>query len=305
MKVARIEIFGFKSFLDRLILPIQPGLTGVVGPNGCGKSNIVDALRWVLGETRASSLRGTSLEDVIFNGTEKLRPLGLAEVTLTLKASERDFFSDLLVSLGRTQEQVPELVLGAALDSGSALEVAAPDTQPAEHGTLVRSGRPNLRVISGALDPQHQPESSEPSLDESMPENELLESGATPELEAPPETAMLTRYAWLKSVEEVQITRRLYRSGESEFFINRVPCRLKDIKELFRVAGLGARAYTIVAQGEVSRIVTSRPEERRLIIEEAAGVTGFRDKIAAANRRLEETATNISRIEDVIKEVTR
>ena len=93
----------------------------------------------------------------------------------------------------------------------------------------------------------------------------------------------------LKSVSEVQVTRRLYSSGESEFFINRVPCRLKDLKEFFRAIGLGARAYTIVAQGEVSRIVTSKPEERRLMIEDAAGVLGFRDKIASANRRLKET----------------
>ena len=96
MQVVRLEIFGFKSFMDRLVLPLEQGVTGVVGPNGCGKSNIVDALRWILGETRARNLRGGVLEDVIFNGTDKLRPLGLAEVSLTLRSSSQDFFADLL-----------------------------------------------------------------------------------------------------------------------------------------------------------------------------------------------------------------
>ena len=95
MRVSRIEIFGFKSFMDRIVLPLDGGVTGVVGPNGCGKSNIVDALRWVLGETRASALRGGVLEDVIFNGTAKLRPLGLAEVTVSVRASGENFFADL------------------------------------------------------------------------------------------------------------------------------------------------------------------------------------------------------------------
>src|SRR5262249_3044870 len=98
MRVTRLEVFGFKSFMERLVLPLEGGVTGVVGPNGCGKSNIVDALRWVLGESKASNLRGGSLEDVIFNGTDKLRPLGLAEVTLTLRASEEGFFGDLTSS---------------------------------------------------------------------------------------------------------------------------------------------------------------------------------------------------------------
>ncbi len=345
MRITRLEVFGFKSFLEKLVLPMEAGITGVVGPNGCGKSNIVDALRWVLGETRASNLRGGTLEDVIFNGTDKLRPLGLAEVTLSLRASRKDFFEDLTVpfpelknlpgllaaseptkdtenGLENDDENIPsskkpvnesdggtvppiESVL-AELDEAVAAQV--------EPGTI---GRPQLTVIDGALSKT----SVEVDLDASSVSAEALavQDGQNigndiakeeskqeySEDEIEQAQVMLTRFAWLKAVEEVQVTRRLYRSGESEFFINRVPCRLRDLKDLFRVIGLGARAYTIVAQGEVSRIVTARAEERRQIIEEAAGVSGFRDKIAASKKRLDETSVNISRLEDVIKEVQR
>ncbi|MFM1848079.1 MAG: hypothetical protein RL417_1553 [Pseudomonadota bacterium] len=297
MRVSRIEIFGFKSFMDRLVLPLEGGVTGVVGPNGCGKSNIVDALRWVLGETRASSLRGGVLEDVIFNGTDKLRPLGLAEVTLTLRSNEANFFADL----------VSPALEAEFLAADVAIEEAdAPITPvtPEEGGVgeslptaaeEVSAERPKLTVIEGALSESVGAAESPQQASAEAPAEE--KEGVSPTL--------LTRFGWLKSVNEVQITRRLYRSGESEFFINRVACRLKDLKDLFRAVGLGARAYTIVAQGEVSRIVTAKPEERRLIIEEAAGVLGFRDKIGAASRRLEETGINISRLDDLEKEVGR
>ena len=317
MHVTRLEIFGFKSFLEKLTLPVEAGITGIVGPNGCGKSNIVDALRWVLGETKASSLRGGVLEDVIFNGTDKLRPLGLAEVSITLRASDKDVFSDLLCSLAAANEQLREIApaaLPAAVAStGFSAERGADETRPSdgeaeresEQGSSPARPRPQLVVISGA-------QAEEAGRKTAVEEGRTAAQNSTEESDRPQPAAddedagaVLTRFAWLRSVEEVQITRRLYRSGESEFFINRVPCRLRDIKDLFRVVGLGARAYTIVAQGEVSRIVTARPEERRLIIEEAAGVSGFRDRIATSTRRLEETSVNVSRLDDVIKEVSR
>lgn len=254
MRVSRLEVFGFKSFMERLLLPLDGGLTAVVGPNGCGKSNIVDAIRWVLGETKASALRGTTLEDVIFNGTETQRPLGLAEVTITVRAASNDLFDD--------------ASRGIQIDLSTEVLVEEVD----------------------------EVDSSDASLEE--PTGEMSEEIPTPE-------QILTRYEWLKNTAEVQITRRLYRSGESEFFINRVPCRLKDIKELARVLGIGARAYTIIAQGEVARIVSAKPEERRSIIEEAAGVTGLRDKIAETNRRLVETGNNLIRLEDIEKELRR
>lgn len=256
MRVSRLEIFGFKSFMERLLLPLDGGLTAVVGPNGCGKSNIVDAIRWVLGETKASALRGTTLEDVIFNGTETQRPLGLAEVTITIRAASNNLFND--ASRGIQIDLLTEVFV--------------------EEGDEV--------------------DGSDLSLEEPESLGEMSEEIPTPE-------QILTRYEWLKNTAEVQITRRLYRSGESEFFINRVPCRLKDIKELARVLGIGARAYTIIAQGEVARIVSAKPEERRSIIEEAAGVTGLREKIAETNRRLVETGNNLIRLEDIEKELRR
>ncbi len=303
MRVSRIEIFGFKSFMERLNLPLNSGITGVVGPNGCGKSNVVDALRWVLGETNARNLRGTVSEDVIFNGTEKLRPLGLAEVTITLKASGSDFFS----SMASPSSEAESLSLGDDVDS--VLKAIDRKNDSAE------------QMAAEALDLKDQPENA----DEPGIEGKENEEGARPKLtviegrkghpvtEPLPEVAssitatdaLANRFSWLKSASEVQITRRLYRSGESEYFINRVACRLRDITDLCRAVGLGARTYTIVAQGQVARIVSAKPEERRTILEEAAGVLGFRDKIAAANRRLKETDINVERLTDVINEVSR
>jgi chromosome segregation protein len=363
MRVTRLEIFGFKSFLEKLTLPLEAGFTGVVGPNGCGKSNIVDAIRWVLGETRASQLRGGTLEDVIFNGTDKLRPLGLAEVTLTLRSANQDFFSEIVGILTRQgnqfaavlaeepgrepqdsvseldggareapegaafqdeidSEAVPRLtVIDGRKDSGRSSDSASPGQQgltvldgganieadPQEMMNLVAEVSPTEGEIA-ALSVGPEEAAGQPGQED---EAAQLESGQTDagQLEdaCDEEYARkaVARFGWLRNVQEVQVTRRLYRSGESEFFINRVPCRLKDIKELFRLCGIGARAYTIVAQGEVGRIVTSRPEERRLIIEEAAGVAGFREKISAASRRLEETNQNLLRLEDIAKEVQR
>ncbi len=333
MRVARLEVFGFKSFMDRLVLPLESGITGVVGPNGCGKSNIVDALRWVLGESRASQLRGGILEDVIFNGTDKLRPLGLAEVTITLRATERDFFSD-LVSPEREAELlaeaagIEELNASDCANNGTANNGPAnnnpanqssadqspttensPISESAEQSAESSTQRPKLTVISGALSEEKVTEQAAelvieqaPTTANPEPESQAQQKSAAGEAA---HASMLSRYSWLKSVTEVQVTRRLYRSGESEYFINRVPCRLKDLKDFFRAIGIGARAYTIVAQGEMTRIISAKPQERRLILEEAAGVLGFRDRIASAGRRLEETTINISRIDDVVKEVTR
>ena len=247
MRVSKIEIFGFKSFMDRLVLNLDEGITGVVGPNGCGKSNIVDAIRWVLGETRAKNLRGGVLEDVIFNGTDELRPLGLAEVSLTVEADGKHFLED-LVSQDLEADQMTQQT----------------DVVEGEEASAGASAASQYAVGS-----------------------------------------LLEKYSWLKSASEVQVTRRLYRSGESEFFINRVQCRLKDMKDFFRAIGLSAKGYTIVAQGEVSKIVTSKPEQRRRFLEEAAGVQGFRERINSTESRLKETNQNLERIDDIIHEVSR
>jgi chromosome segregation protein len=311
MKVARIEVFGFKSFMERLLLPLEGGITGVVGPNGCGKSNVVDALRWVLGETRASQLRGGTLEDVIFNGTDSLRPLGLAEVTITLRADGNALLDDLV-----SPQVEAELVASGELEQG---ELTQEEERP--RLTVIRGGalgergdedglklEDNLGIAEGG---QETFDDAQEILDDSEQGLEVLdESGSQDEMptktnEKRRSASLISRFHWLASVSEVQVTRRFYRSGESEFFINKVQCRLKDLKDLFRAVGLGARAYTIVAQGEVGRIVTAKPADRRMILEEAAGVVGFRDKIAEATRRLADTSQNILRLQDVIGELER
>lgn len=315
MKVARIEVFGFKSFMERLILPLEGGITGVVGPNGCGKSNVVDALRWVLGETRASQLRGGTLEDVIFNGTDSLRPLGLAEVTITLRADGHALLDDLV-----SPQIEAELVASGELESSES-ELSEVEDRSSDSSVIDKDeDRPRLTVIRGGMldgrddedagAPEHFTESGgegQTQLSESAEQEVVLSEGDEPSRTSDKRrsASLISRFHWLASVSEVQITRRFYRSGESEFFINKVPCRLKDLKDFFRAVGLGARAYTIVAQGEVGRIVTAKPADRRMILEEAAGVVGFRDKIAEASRRLADTSQNILRLQDVAAELER
>ena len=319
MRVERLDIFGFKSFMERLVLPLESGITGVVGPNGCGKSNIIDALRWVLGETRASSLRGDTLEDVIFNGTESFRPLGLAEVSLVIRADKGTLFQDLLSYYEQTE--AANVVEPGAQENVAAVESSATPS--------LLSGTPENTdqiEVAGATDESAQEVSSSEERGEGaeqVAEGEGVVAEA-PEQVAPQKPARieiagevvtgdflsdirasLSKYSWLQSVTEVQVTRRLYRSGESEFFLNKVPCRLKDIKEFFRVVGLAARGYTIIAQGEIGRIITAKPDDRRIVIEEAAHIAGFREHMNAVSKRVDDTNAQVVRLDDVIKEVTR
>ena len=204
MRIQRLDITGFKSFVDRAVFTFDTGITGVVGPNGCGKSNVVDAIRWVMGEQSAKNLRGRGMEDVIFSGSETQPPLSMAEVSLTFAVDPHD-----------------------------------------------------------ALAPQ---------------------------------------YAGLA---EITVTRRLFRSGESEYLINRTHCRLLDIVELFLGTGVGKSAYSIIEQGRVGLIVSSKPEDRRAFIEEAAGVTKYKSRRRAAERKMEATEANLLRVADLVGELEK
>ncbi len=203
MRIKSLEIAGFKSFVDKVVLVFQPGISGIVGPNGCGKSNVVDAMRWAMGEQSPRRLRGKGMEDVIFAGSEARAPVGMAEVVLSF-------------------------------DNAA--------------GT------------------------------------------------APPAYAA---YA------EIQISRRLYRSGESEYLINKVPCRLRDVQDFFRDTGIGTKGYTIVEQGQIAGIVSAKPEERRSLIEEAAGIGKYKVRRQEAERKIEGTEQNLVRVSDVLGEIRR
>lgn len=203
MKLKALEVVGFKSFVDRLHLHFPEGITTIVGPNGCGKSNIVDAVLWAIGERSAKHLRGRLMEDVIFNGTDGRKPLGMAEVNLTF-----------------TNE------------------------------------------------------------DGSFPKG-------------------------YEQCSEITITRRLYRSGESEFLINKVPCRLRDITDLFLDTGIGVNGYSIVEQGRVEHIIAANPQDRRFLIEEAGGIAKYKERKRLALMKMEATQQNLLRIQDIIAEVKR
>src|SRR5574341_339776 len=202
MRIKRLDIVGFKSFMDRTTIVFDDGVTGVVGPNGCGKSNVADSIRWVLGEQSARQLRGRSMEDVIFNGSETKPPLSMAEVMLT-------FVND----------------------------------------------RPS---------------------------------------ELPPA---------FQGFGEITVGRRLFRSGESEYVINGVAARLLDVNDIFFGSGVGRTAYSIIEQGRIGQIVSARPEDRRAIIEEAAGITKYKKRREAAERRMEATQQNLTRVADIVQEL--
>ena len=281
MRAERLDIFGFKSFMERLVLPLESGITGVVGPNGCGKSNIIDALRWVLGETKASSLRGDTLEDVIFNGTESFRPLGLAEVSLVIRADKESLYQDILSYYEEVEADNVSVAaipaLGDApvnLDTVQQLEgeaVGGPEvsrTSEEAPESVDTSEESPLKFVG---------EAANSAVSELVGVAAVVEVVAGKGLDSAPVDfvsdikASLSKYAWLQGVSEVQVTRRLYRSGESEFFLNKVPCRLKDIKEFPRTRpqkfGSGTSREQFLARSHVwYRIYTGisdAPSENR------------------------------------------
>ncbi len=201
MRLKKLEITGFKSFQEKVVVEFSPGISGIVGPNGCGKSNIADAIRWVMGEQRVKTLRGKKMDDVIFNGSEEAAPVGMAEVSMMLTADGQQF------------------------------------------------------------------------------------PGAYAEC------------------SEMMITRRLFRDGESEYTINKIPCRLLDIREFFMGSGVGARTYSLVEQNSVASLVEAKPEDRRQFIEEAAGISKYKSRKESAVRKMEATQQNLLRLSDIVREV--
>ncbi|MBV8759093.1 MAG: chromosome segregation protein SMC [Deltaproteobacteria bacterium] len=273
MRIKRVEIIGFKSFCDRAVVNIGESITGVVGPNGCGKSNIVDAIRWCMGEQSAKHLRGKAMEDVIFAGSESRGPAPMAEVSLTF--DDVGFSHETLEMARHSDEAETERALdGITPEDAEAAPVA--EAAPAH-----ASGPQGVWTdAEGNPIPTPQDEVAKVLGDE-------------------PPAFDFARYT------EVTITRRLYRDGTSQYFINKTPCRLRDITDFFLGTGVGTKAYAIIEQGRIGQIVSSRPQDRRLIIEEAAGITKFKAKKKAAEKKLDQTRQNLMRVSDIVSELDK
>jgi len=276
MRIKRVEIIGFKSFCDRAVVQIGEQITGVVGPNGCGKSNIVDAIRWCMGEQSAKHLRGKAMEDVIFAGSESRGPAPMAEVSLTF---DDVGFSHENLQLGR-QTLADERELAALTG---------------EEGAETGEGEDAPQGIEAPAEPQTTGTWMDAEGNKiASPVEEVQEL-----LQDKPPAFEFSHYT------EVTITRRLYRDGISQYFINKSPCRLRDITDFFLGTGVGTKAYAIIEQGRIGQIVSARPQDRRAIIEEAAGITKFKSKKKAAERKLDQTRQNLMRVSDIVSELDK
>jgi chromosome segregation protein len=305
MRIKRVEIIGFKSFCDRAVINIDQPITAVVGPNGCGKSNIVDAIRWCMGEQSAKHLRGKAMEDVIFAGSETRGPAPMAEVSLTF---DDVGFSHETLAMAREGDEAAAEAAMRTVDAvqvdgdGDAVALAEEsDEGPSEEGPSEEGPSEEGPSEEG---PSEEGGFNVAAMDQVVvyDENGLPISSAVDEVKAlleEQEPLDFTRYT------EVTISRRLYRDGTSQYFINKVPCRLRDVTDFFLGTGVGTKAYAIIEQGRIGQIVSSRPQDRRLIIEEAAGITKFKSKKKAAERKLEQTKQNLLRVSDIVVELEK
>jgi len=279
LKLRKVEIVGFKSFCERTVVTFSgSGTTCIVGPNGCGKSNVVDAISWVLGEQSHKSLRAERMADCIFNGTTKRPPLGLAEVTITMED--------------------PELAEAARFVMESAASDSRTDTAALVTENSANSGSNDVTDIL-SLDPALPHETQEAAADGSAP-SPAEPGGVFKRKKKPADKPVLAM-----KPGEVVVSRRLYRSGQSEYLINGRVGRLRDIQEMFMGVGLGPDSYAIIEQGRIGLILSTKPMERRAIIEEAAGVTKFKTKKRLAEAKLESSKVNLSRVNDIVVEVEK
>ncbi len=294
LKLKKVQILGFKSFCDRTEVQLAgQGIAAIVGPNGCGKSNISDAITWVLGEQSAKSLRGIKMEDVIFAGTRDRKPTGMAEVSLTLVDPE--VYDGNTLAEGEAEvfgddQNVTNIDSLSDWDESAARAEAAQETEDAvadaQPGTTYEA---EVKVKKLAEDQVPADASAELT-----PANNVVlkirrrKFGRTP-----------------IRAGEITVTRRLFRSGDSEYLLNGKICRLSDIKDIFMGTGLGGESYAIIGQERIGQLLSSKPLDRRAIIEEAAGITRFKTKKRLAELRLESAKQNLSRVNDIFEEVTR
>ena len=315
LKLKRLQILGFKSFCDRTDLKFHgEGVAAIIGPNGCGKSNIADAISWVLGEQSAKTLRGSRMEDVIFAGTRDRKPTGMAEVSLTLIDPEE--------YPGSIADEPTEIDIQDELPSAEAARHGADDWD--EAAIRARSAEETERAVEdaqpGKTEEVEIPRSKITTIAVAFPDDEpvfSLPSGilatvtpinAAAVISAPQVVLKIRRRKFNQQqfrTGEIVVTRRLFRSGDSEYLLNGKLCRLRDIQELFMGTGLGPETYALIEQGRIGQILSSRPTDRRAILEEAAGITKFKTKKRLAEARLEDAKLNLSRINDIFDEVTR
>jgi len=304
LKLKKLQILGFKSFCDRTELKFPgDGVAAIIGPNGCGKSNIADAISWVLGEQSAKTLRGSRMEDVIFSGTRDRQPTGMAEVSLTLIDPEQYDGPDKNEPTEiEIQDDVPavedwdeaEIRAQAAEDTARATEEAQPG---------------KVEEVAGAADPAGLSAGTAVAEGTLATEDIVPSQGVEVTAVAGPQVVLKIRRRKFNQQQfhtgEIVVTRRLFRSGDSEYLLNGKLCRLRDIQELFMGTGLGPESYALIEQGRIGQILSSRPTDRRAIIEEAAGVTKFKTKKRLAEARLEDAKLNLNRVNDIFEEVTR
>ena len=276
-KLQRLEITGFKSFADYTeIVFTESGITAVVGPNGCGKSNLNDAMSWVLGEQKAKSLRGEEMKDVIFQGASNRRASGMAEVVLHLVRDDKDLIyedddlDDIDAAIGEIDENAVEISAVEASENAEADELKD-DAAEMETANAAPVGAARAVRISKAKRRW-------------KPRSFALE---------------------FMPGEAVSVTRRLYLSGESEYQLNGKTCRLRDIQDLFAGTGLSGAHYAIIEQGRIGQILSAKPAERRNLIEEAAGISKFRTRQRATEARLESAKGNLQRISDIVSEIEK
>src|SRR5437867_1932547 len=376
LKLKKLQILGFKSFSDRTELKFHgDGIAAIIGPNGCGKSNIADAISWVLGEQSAKTLRGSRMEDVIFAGTRDRKPNGMAEVSLTLINPEeyagvdaneptgvdiRDDMPDdwdeaeVRAQAAEETERLTEELQPGVVEPGDPSAAKAESGDGQEFAALKRCATQNPSAQNLSTEDPEGVVSSEQEQAAIMPGGDARryidssagagsaivasESGGRDARATTGEdagatgggSAIMPGEDARRSIEssgsggpavvlkirrrkfqqqfragEIVVTRRLFRSGDSEYLLNGKLCRLRDIQELFMGTGLGPESYALIEQGRIGQILSSRPTDRRAIIEEAAGVTKFKTKKRLAEARLEDAKLNLARVNDIFEEVTR
>ncbi|MGA8741312.1 MAG: chromosome segregation protein SMC [Terracidiphilus sp.] len=289
LKLKKIHILGFKSFCDRTELTVPgTGIAVVVGPNGCGKSNILDGVSWVLGEQSAKSLRGGSMQDVIFAGTRERKPLGMAEVTITMVDPE-------------------------AYDGPIPVEpdVVVDHDGPADwdENELRKQKAAEAEEIIANEQPGQSLDDEEGAAEVGAQTQHAAADGTAEAAAGGPQPVVLKirrrKFNRTPQKGEIVVTRRLFRTGESEYLLNGKLCRLRDIQDIFMGTGLGPESYAIIGQERIGQLLSSKPHDRRAIIEEAAGITRFKTKKRLAELRLESAKQNLARVDDIFEEVTR